>query len=205
MKRLIIVMAFATVMAGSAFAKDLGTIGTTFPIAEENLLTFIHQRLAMYKKDGKLKAMKKEFIKRVKKQAMNPTPVAGMHTTDVPKTFLYNPSIEVTHNVYGLHGTVIVKAGTVVNPLTKVPLDTTLLFLNADSKRQVAWVEKAMQKYPENMVILVKGNLLKAYHNIHERIYFDQYGKITKQLGIHFVPAIVTQKGLRLQIQEVRP
>ena len=51
--------------------------------------------------------------------------------------------------------------------------------------------------------ILVGGSYLDLMKAWRVRVYFDQHGALTRQLGIAQVPAIVSQEGLRLRIDEV--
>jgi hypothetical protein len=49
---------------------------------------------------------------------------------------------------------------------------------------------------------LVKGAPLQMMKDLGIPIFFDQFGKITHKLGIKQVPAIVTQEGMLLKVEE---
>ena len=52
-------------------------------------------------------------------------------------------------------------------------------------------------------LILTKGAPLALMEELKAPVYFDQGGFLVKKLGIHHVPAIVTQEKLRLRIEEI--
>ena len=189
----------------SAYGRDLGNIGPVYPIGEEDFITFIHQRLNSMQQSGALKALQNTLIKRVHQNAITPPPVAGITQTEKTHTLYYDPTIVVTRNVSLPNGKVIVKAGQKVNPLKTVKLIETLVFINGDSKAQLKWAEHHLHSYHNVKLILVKGNIYKTFKTLHRRIYFDQDGLITRKLGIWHVPAVVTQDGLRLKIEEIKP
>ncbi len=144
-----------------ATAADLGARGQLFPIQEENFLTFIHQRLTAMQKDGELAAAKKAFIARAKAHAMRPTPVAGLTTTTVGSTRLYDPSIVLNQSIFDANGQLLIPAGTKVNPLDRVPFSETLIFFNNDDARQQAMVKQLLAHPPTPRVklILVQGSI----------------------------------------------
>lgn len=60
----------------------------------------------------------------------------------------------------------------------------------------------------EDRVILVGGSHFKIKEELgreHEdKVYFDQNGELTSKFGIKASPAIVTQDGLILKIEEIK-
>ena len=51
--------------------------------------------------------------------------------------------------------------------------------------------------------ILVGGSYLDLMQSWHVPVYYDQQGLLTHRLGITQVPALVSQEGLRLRIDEL--
>jgi conjugal transfer pilus assembly protein TraW len=133
---------------------------------------------------------------------LRPIPVYGLTITKKPKTFYYDPTYILNKNIEDHEGNIIAKKGTVINPLDTIMLHGVLFFLDADDKRQIKWALENAKKHDYVRYILVKGNIKEAGKRLNDRIYFDQYGLITKQLGIKHIPCIVKQEGKKLQIQE---
>jgi conjugal transfer pilus assembly protein TraW len=52
-------------------------------------------------------------------------------------------------------------------------------------------------------VILTGGSYLDLMRRWKRPVFFDQQGTLTDKLGIRHVPALVTQDGKRLKIEEI--
>lgn len=195
----------------STQAKNLGVWGPLFPVEEQDIREFIYQRLNEMEQNGEIALLNKKFIKNVKEHALRPTPVVGLTVigntkkakkTKEPKTFYYDPTYVLTKNIEDHEGNTIAKKGMVINPLDTITLHGVIFFLDADDNRQIKWALSNGQKYDYVRYILVKGNIKEAGKKLNDRIYFDQYGLITKQLGIKHIPCIVKQEDKKIQIQE---
>lgn len=196
-------------MSSITVAKNLGVWGQLFPIEEQDIREFIYQRLNEMEQNGEMVKLNQKFIKNVKEHVLRPTPVSGLTAiekeTKEPKeakTFYYDPTYILNKNIEDHEGNIIAKKGTIINPLDTITLHGVLFFLDADDEKQIKWVFENAKKYDYVKYILVKGNIKEAGKKLNDRIYFDQYGLITKQLRIKHVPCIVKQEGKKLQIQE---
>ncbi len=199
---LISLMSITTLIVDPVFAKNFGVWGAIFPVEEQDIREFIYQRLKEMEQNGETAKLKEKFIKNVKEHSLRPAPVAGLTTTDNPKIFYYDPAYVLNKNIEDDKGNIIAKAGIVINPLDTITLHGVLFFLNADDKRQIKWALANIKKNDYVKYILVQGNIKEAGKRLNDRIYFDQYGVISKKLGIRHIPCIVKQKGKRLQIEE---
>jgi len=189
-------------IVSTAFAKNLGVWGAVFPVVEQDIKEFIYERINQMQQSGEFKKLKEKFIRNVKDHALRPAPVLGLTVTKKPKTFYYDPTYVLTQNIEDEKGGIIAKAGTTINPLGTIRLHGVMFFLDADDKRQIKWALENGKKYDYVRHILVRGNIKDAGRVLNDRIYFDQNGLITKQLGIKHIPCIVKQEGKKLQIQE---
>ena len=101
-------------------------------------------------------------------------------------------------------GRVIVPPGTVVNPLDTVSLSQALLFIDARDREQVARARKLIdERQGKVKVILTGGSYLDLMRRWQRPVFYDQQGNLTTKLGIRQVPALVTQDGRRLRIDEL--
>ena len=91
-----------------------------------------------------------------------------------------------------------------VNPLHYLKMTKPFLLIDGDDADHLTWALRMLKKYPLGKIILVKGAPLQIWREIGLTIYFDQLGNITKKLGIKQVPALVTQSGDALLIQEMK-
>lgn len=204
MIKAILMICLFVVGTSPLFAKDLGVWGQVYPIAEPDILDFIHARLGELQKEGQLQKMQEQFTQNVIAHTLRPTPVTGIQEVTAPKTFYYDPTFTAPINVYNQQGVLVVKAGARVNPFDYSTLREVLLFINADDPAQVKWALATKQQFDLTKIILVQGNIKTASTDDKlGRIYFDQDGVLCKKLGITAVPALVMQSGKQLKIEEL--
>ena len=190
--------------AAGARAMDLGVIGPTYEIGEPHLLQMIEQRLREKERSGELGRLEAEARKRGIATVKNPPPVTGLRPTDTVRTFYFDPSFTLDRNLLGPQGELLFAAGTRKNPLEVVSLSRHLLFFDARDPRQVGRARQLIALYQGRVKpILVGGSYLDLMQSWHLPVYYDQQGLLTRRLGITQVPALVSQDGLRLRIDEL--
>ena len=190
--------------AAGARAMDLGVIGPTYEISEPHLLQMIEQRLREKERSGELGRLEAEARKRSIATVKNPPPVTGLRATDAVRTFYFDPSFTLDRNLLGPQGELLFAAGTRKNPLEVVSLSRHLLFFDARDPRQVGRARQLIALYQGRVKpILVGGSYLDLMQSWHLPVYYDQQGLLTRRLGITQVPALVSQDGLRLRIDEL--
>ncbi len=190
--------------AADARAMDLGVIGPTYEISERHLLQMIEQRLREKERSGELGRLEAEARKRGIATVKNPPPVTGLRPTDTMRTFYFDPSFTLDRNIFGPQGELLFAAGTRKNPLEVVSLSRHLLFFDARDPSQVGRARQLIALYQGRVKpILVGGSYLDLMQSWHVPVYYDQQGLLTRRLGITQVPALVSQDGLRLRIDEL--
>jgi conjugal transfer pilus assembly protein TraW len=178
--------------AAGVQAIDLGVIGPTYEISEPHLLRMIEQRLREKERSGELQRLEE------------PAPVPGVHPTETVRTFYFDPSFTLDRNIVGPQGELLFAAGTRKNPLEVVSLSRHLLFFDARDPRQVGRARQLIAFYHGRVKpILVGGSCLDLMKSWHIPVYYDQQGLLTRRLGIAQVPALVSQEGLRLRVDEL--
>ncbi|HRH21521.1 MAG TPA: type-F conjugative transfer system protein TraW [Brevundimonas sp.] len=193
-------------MLGSADARamDLGVIGPTYEISEPHLLQMIEQRLREKERSGELGRLEAQARERGIATVKNPPPVTGLRPTNTVRTFYFDPSFSLDRNILGPQGELLFAAGTRKNPLEVVSLSRHLLFFDARDPRQVGRARQLIALYQGRVKpILVGGSYLDLMQSWHVPVYYDQQGLLTRRLGITQVPALVSQDGLRLRIDEL--
>lgn len=190
--------------ASLAHAVNLGAIGPTYGIAEPHLLAYIEGRLREKERSGELQRLMDEARTRGIDAVRQPAPVAGVHATDTPRTFYLDPSFTLDQNIVDASGRLLFPAGTRKNPLDVVSLSKRLLFFDARDRRQVTRARELISSYEGHVKpILTGGSYLDLMKAWHIPVYYDQQGVLTRRLGIRQVPALVSQEGQRLRIDEV--
>ena len=194
----------ALLAAACARAESLGTIGPTYPIAEQNLLDFIMARLREKERSGELQRMEDLAKARATESIRSPKPVPGLHRVQTARTFYFDPTFTVDRNITDERGSLLFPAGMKMNPLDVVSLSKHLLFFDARDPRQVAKAKELIDVYQGRVKpILVGGSYLDLMKSWNRQVFYDQEGTLVRKLGITAVPAIVSQEGSRLRIDEV--
>lgn len=192
------------IVGGKAAAVDLGTIGPTYEIAEPHLLAFIEQRLREKERSGELQRLAEAARARGIDTVRQPPPVEGLRTTERPRTFYVDPSFTLDRNITDPLGRLLFAAGTRKNPLEVVSLSRHLLFFDARDPRQVKHARELSGRYAGRIKpILTGGSYLDLMKAWRVPVYYDQAGTLTRRFGIRQVPALVSQDGLRLRIDEL--
>ena len=197
-------IAAATCWALAAQATNLGTIGPTYPVAEKNLLDVIMARLRAKEASGELKRHEQEARDRAAYAVNNPRPVDGLRRAQAARTFYFDPTFTLQSNIVDSTGAVLFPAGTRKNPLEVVSLSKHLLFFDARDPGQVARARELIEHYQGKVKpILVGGSYLDLMKRWNKPVFYDQEGALVRKFGIAAVPAIVSQEGQRLRIDEV--
>jgi conjugal transfer pilus assembly protein TraW len=193
-------------MPAIALAKDLGVLGQTYPIIEEDFLEFIQNRIVQMKSNGQWETVKQHIQQEVKAHTDRPNPVKNISKTIEARTWVYDPSVMVPNDMRDQNGQVFIKAGTMMNPLKMMSLHKAWVFYDGDDVDQVVWVKQIDKEYQGKIkLILVKGSVTEQQKIFRQPIYFDQQGRLTTKFTIQHVPALIAQEGLYLRISERVP
>jgi len=183
---------------------DLGTLGPTYEITEPDFLSFIEQRLREKERSGELKRLREQAVARGTEAVRHPKPAPGLRTAVVARTFYFDPTFTLDHNVTDVEGRLLFASGTRANPLDVVSLSKHLLFIDARDQRQVRQARRLVETYQGRVkLILTAGSYLDLMKSWRRPVYYDQDGRLTGRLGISQVPALVSQEGARLRIDEM--
>jgi conjugal transfer pilus assembly protein TraW len=203
MKRVLLMVSALGLCPSILAIQDLGREGHVFAIDEPSLLDEIMGRLKSAEADGRLERLNNQFVEQVKKSILKPRPVAGITRATASKSWLYDPSLITKEDIFDHKNRRFVLKGTRVNPLEKSSLASIswgepLLFLDGGDEEQVVWAQKQKGK-----IVLVKGAPLDLQGTLKRPVFFDQGGVLIKKFGINHIPAIVSQEGVQLKVEEI--
>lgn len=185
-------------------AEHLGTLGPIYPIAEENAIEMILGKLRDKERDGSLKKLQQEAVKRSINSIKNIPPVDGIGVVSSYSHRLVDPTVHYPRAVTTDEGRVVVPAGSKVNPLLITGLTKRLVFFDGRDPAQVAAVRKLVQKERARVKpILIAGSWFDLTKTWKSQVYFDQHGTLSRRFGIKAVPTVVSQQGAALLVQEV--
>lgn len=192
-------------LAHGVHAEDLGIVGPTYEIAERDLIEVIKDKLSRMERTGELARMQDDYRRKVVGGIERPKPIPGIRPTETTRTFYIDPTWTLDRNVVDEQGKVLFAAGTRVNPFDYDRMSKTLLFFDARSKAQVVFAKRFMaeSKTPVKP-ILVGGEPLKLMRAWKREVFYDQGGALTRRFSIAQSPAVVSQEGKRLRVDEIR-
>ena len=204
MRRLLLILLLTT---GSVHATvyDLGVVGQAYEIAEPDMLQGFYSKLRHAEANGKMAEVEAEIKQRFIDHANRPKGVL-LPRAEEHRVYYYDPSTVLTQDIIDHEGNVLWPVGTKINPLEYISMSQQWLFFDGDDPEQAAWARDYMQRYPNRVrLILIQGAVLKLAKAWDTRLYFDQRGTYVEKFGIKAVPAILSQEGKKLRIDEVVP
>ncbi|TXI08272.1 MAG: hypothetical protein E6Q76_07435 [Rhizobium sp.] len=110
---------------------SIGVMGPTVDIVEPDMMDYIKQRLASIDWEQKQKEAEHRYWATLAK------PVIDLPLTKVPAVRYYDPSFEATSDIRLPDSSVLIKAGTRINPLEIKPYPRALLFFDPGSQLQL--------------------------------------------------------------------
>lgn len=185
-----------------ASARDFGTFGPTWSIAEPDLLAVIKARLEAARQNGKLDAMNQRFVEAAQASVHRPHAVAGITPATNDRRWSFDPSVTLSQDIRDARGNLIAGQGQRFNPLTHLNFAHSFAFIDGDSAAEREWAMR--QGAPDKLwIVLVKGSPTDLMKATQRRFYFDQMGSLTDKFGIAHTPALLVQQGDHLDIREV--
>jgi len=197
---------FSLMFIPTAFCAVVQTQGRTYAIQEFPMDKLIQAQIQRMKESGEWAAKMMVAKNKMRAAMQELTAVSFVTVTTTPKTFYYIPHIEVPININIDGKPTTLSMNERVNPLVSMHLDETLLFYDARDKAQRCWALhmqneiKGIKKW-----ILVEGNWVKESRRLKARVFVDQQERLSTQFHLTHTPAIITQVGVRLKIEEVKP
>ena len=205
MNRLHLLMLLLSTGSVHATVYDLGVVGQTYEIAEPDMLQGFYSKLRQAEANGKMAEVEADMKQRFIDHANRPKGIT-LPRAEEHRVYYYDPSTVLTQDIVDHEGNVLWPLGTRVNPLDYIAMSQQWLFFNGDDPEQAAWAQNYLQRYPNRVrPILIQGAVLELSKTWDTRLYFDQHGTYVEKFGIKRVPAILSQEGKKLRIDEVVP
>ncbi len=195
-----------SVIPSYSLASDLGVVGPTYEIAERDLIEVMKDKFRRMEKTGELAKVQENYKKQVLDAVEKPKPVPGIKNTETAQTYFLDHTWKLDRNVVDEKGTLLFPSGTKVNPLDYAPLTQQLLFFDQRERSQVAFAKRFIEQSTSRVkLILVGGEPLKLMRLWKREVFYDQGGVLSRKFLLKHSPAIVSQDGKRLRIDEIRP
>lgn len=197
-----LILGLALLAPGVSLAKDFGTHGPVWEIAEPNLLEVIKARLSSMQDSGELDEMREEMQDTTRAYVNRPRPVLGLLPAEEDHSYEVDLSITLDRDLMDHRGVVFARAGTRINPLDYSHFNQRIVVFDGDVPEQVAF---ALSKGNEldTLLVLTNGAPLELMRAHGRRFYFDQDGQIVSRFQITRLPSVITRGGSRMIVTEV--
>ncbi|WP_162997725.1 TrbC family F-type conjugative pilus assembly protein [Pseudomonas sp. LTJR-52] len=186
---------------------DQGRRGPVMEIAEQDLIEMMQERVASVDWEAKKQAAVGRFWQ---KQQFNYIPPAS-HS----RTRTIDPSVTVLQDLTGADGKVLMKAGTVLNPLDQVPFTQALVIFDPSVPGQMKILDRVLPELAKQPNIrqltylatqMDKEQGWKGYTDLSNRFEAPVYlvtKEIIERFEIEHTPSIVTSDGKVFVVKEL--
>ena len=185
-----------------AHAQSFGVYGQVYPIIEQDAIAAMKNAVRDKLANGGEAALLKGAQDRYMASLKNVVTPPGLTPAKANASRLVDLTEVAQETVLDPQGRVLLAAGTRINPLTVMPLNKKLFFIDAKDKRQLALVKARASSVDK--VILLGGSVFDAGEALQRHVYLDVPG-FAQRMQIRRLPSIVSQQGDRLLVQEVAP
>lgn len=183
---------------------DLGRQGATWPVAEPDMVEEMKRRIMAIDWEKKKEAAINRFW-------------TNQHYQDLPEakqtvSWTFDPTLVLNKDVTLPDGRVLIKAGTAINPLARIPLTKRYIIFDARKKWQVELAkrlyDKSLSEGRGAMLIMTDFDTAKGW---------DGFESLSKHLGarimlldevvksrfhLRAVPSVAESEGTRMKISE---
>ncbi len=198
--RTVLLIALLTALPCSA--RDLGTHGRVYPLVEEDLVEVMMAKAQAEVDSGQWARQIDEWRDQARERAARPKGIV-LPRAEQDRSFHYDPSIIVSHDIRDAAGVLIYPKGTQVNPLDFVSMTQGLILIDGDDPEQIDWM-LGLEDLAAFKVVLTNGPILDLMQRLNHRLFFDQHQRLVNKFGVKALPVRIYQDGARyLRVDEV--
>lgn len=183
-----------------AHADSLGTVGRTYEIREKDAIEVLKSEVEkQLGNGGQEKMIQEAYDRHIGRLHDVPTP-SGMTQTKKASVRLVDLTYTVPEAVRDERGNIVVPKGMRINPLQLKPLTKRVFFIHGDNKKHLDYVK--LNAAHNDRVIALAGSVLRSSAYLNRQVYMDMVG-LSKQMKLTSYPAVVSQVGTQLRIEEL--
>lgn len=180
----------------SAQAKNLGSFGRTYPVAEKDALTEIEDRARQVDWNKVLDKKKAENYQGPPDKGSLPR-VQRERVRQIDMT--YTTEIDVPDG----KGGILYPKGYTFNPLEYLTYSKTIIVINGNDKAQVAWFKDSAYSRQLDVTLLITEGAFGVIAEQVDRTVSYANNKIISRFQLTAVPSIIRQKGKLMEVTEI--
>lgn len=185
-------------LVSSVNAKNVGLVGQTYEIAEQDALKEIQQHVA--EADWK-SILNKQKLKKMAKN-YRPHDLRSVKRATSDAVFTVDLTYTLDYDIHDKNGAVLYPKGYSFNPLQYVTMPTLLVFIDGTDKRQIAWFKASpYAKDINTMLLLTGGSYYDALNALKVPVYYAT-ADILDKFNVRHVPSAARQNGTLMEVHE---
>ncbi len=182
--------------AQAEVTKNLGTVGTTYPVIEPDVVMQLKER-AIHKSIEEQRRLLGQ-LKKYQPGDMHPLPRATAN-----RSFPVDMTYTLEHDLRDGEGKIIYPKGFTFNPLDYVPFSEGLVIIDGDDPEQVEWFIHSPYARNHRARLLITGGYAYELSRQLQRAVYYLTDVMAKRLHLTAVPAVVIREGNRLSVREI--
>ena len=183
--------------AGSA--RNPGTVGAVYPIAEPDALSEIEERARRvdWEKVIGRKIVEKKVV------SFRPAGLVPLARAEKGRKYTVDLTYTLSEDIPDGKGGTLYPKGYAFNPLDYVTLPNTLVVLDGADEAQVNWFYSSEHFNDFKTILLITdGSYSELSKELKRPVYYAD-GAIIDRFDLEAVPAVVRQKGKNMEVQEI--
>lgn len=180
-------------------SRQLKSAFPTVAIAETDMLQLVTEKVA--KTDWQV--VQRKGVDMVKRKLAR-GPGLQAPRASAARTFRVDLTTEFPDDIKDpSNNRILVKAGTRVNPLSKVVWPHTMVIVNATDPEQVQWLQRYMAEHPKVLLKLAvtAGAIEPLMTTVQHRVFW-MTDELMQRFKIAALPSVVRQVGSELEVRE---
>ena len=200
---LIVSLALCTIVSAGALsagsARNPGTVGAVYPIAEPDALSEIEERARRvdWEKVIGRKIVEKKVV------SFRPAGLVPLARAEKGRKYTVDLTYTLSEDIPDGKGGTLYPKGYAFNPLDYVTLPNTLVVLDGADEAQVNWFYSSEHFNDFKTILLITdGSYSELSKELKRPVYYAD-GAIIDRFDLEAVPAVVRQKGKNMEVQEI--
>lgn len=192
---IVISILFVSAFAQATVTKNLGQVGTTYPVVEPDILAELKQQAA-----HKGELSKKQMLDRMRNY--QPAALHSLPSAKADKKFLVDMTYTLDRDLTDADGKILYPRGYTFNPLDYITVPGGMVIIDGDAFEQVEWFMNTPYVDNHRVRLLLSGG--HAYDLVEklQRPVFYLTDALARRLQLRAVPSLVIRHGDKMQVQE---
>jgi conjugal transfer pilus assembly protein TraW len=194
---LIFAIASSQIAVSGNSVKDLGTVGTTYPVIEADVVAELTEKANRQEKthrpDPQLEQLKTH----------QPANLQKLPHAEQDRDFFVTMDYSLEHDFVDGEGKILYPKGFTFNPLDYVSFSAGLVVIDGRDPKQISWFQKTPYAANHRVRLLLSDGYAFELGRLLKRPVFYLTKDIATRLQLAVVPAVVVQHDRNLLVYEI--